>query len=160
MVQVDGDAPIVAIHCQEERALAVDQLSHRPETAFPFARAGPFDLHDVGAHVSEELRGPRAHHHLREVENSNALERARHLDAPRGSPARMLSEYHVSSALRTAPASPPSRSHELISSPPRSWNSSTPSYRGRSHAASRAGSVSAKKPDDDAFTAGSVHAAR
>src|ERR671910_352322 len=105
MVQVDGDAPIVAIHCQEERALAVEQLAHRSETALPFARAGPFDLHDVGAHVSEELRGPRAHHHLREVENSNALERARHLDTPLRSPVRLLSEYHVSSAFRTAFAS-------------------------------------------------------
>ncbi len=91
VLQVQGDAALVAVHHQERRRHAVDA---RLAVAARVVAAGQLlDLDDVGAHVGEHQPGGRAGHDLREFEHAQAGERARVRRALRR---RVLRRHRVS----------------------------------------------------------------
>ncbi len=73
MLQVQGDAALVAVHHQERRRDAVD--ARLAVAARVVAARQLLDLDHVGAHVGEHQAGRRAGHDLREFEHAHAGER-------------------------------------------------------------------------------------
>ena len=72
-LQVERDAPLVAVQAREHRVVAaVGVLADAP--ARQVAGPGSLDLDDVGAVVAEHLGAARTHHHLGEVEDPDAAE--------------------------------------------------------------------------------------
>src|SRR5262249_47634085 len=69
---IDRDALLVAVQAPEDRALAA-RVAH--VLSREIAGAGPLDLDDVGAKISQHLRGARPQLDLREIKHRDAAER-------------------------------------------------------------------------------------
>ena len=70
LLQVDADALLVAVEHRKKACARAEQ----PSRALALDR---LDLDDLGAHVGQHHRAGRAHHHVRELDDAQALERLR-----------------------------------------------------------------------------------
>ena len=70
---VDRDRALAAIEHGEIKAVGALHVAEL--AARDVAAAGPFDLDHVGAHIGQKLRAGRPRLHVREVEDSHAVER-------------------------------------------------------------------------------------
>src|SRR6266568_786177 len=103
--EVQRQALLVPVHGQEERALPAEQLAGGGQPTLPLPHPGPFHLDDFGAHVGQELRGPRAHHHLGEVQDPDPSSAIRVTPPPlsgrnRDARAAQHAAWHAVRALR------------------------------------------------------------
>ena len=85
-LEIDRDralAAIAGVVVGGRELAAVGALDERrAPAARVVARAGTLDLDHVGAEIGEDLPRPRAGQNARELENTNARKRSRHVISP------------------------------------------------------------------------------